>query len=85
MYVMLWERLIRRTKYILLFYFLSRVYVFFYFINALSTNPKKWSNTLKQFFSCCQRIVFSVFDLFVGMMLKSLRKMHFQKNLDYFQ
>ena len=25
--------------------------------NTLSTNPTKWSNTLKQFVSCCRRIV----------------------------
>ena len=26
-------------------------------INPLSANPTKWSNTLKQFVRCCQRIV----------------------------
>ena len=27
------------------------------FINPLSANPTKWSNTLKQFVGCCRRIV----------------------------
>ena len=26
-------------------------------INPLSTNPTKWSNTLKQFLGCCRRVV----------------------------
>ena len=35
--------------------------------NPLSVNPTKWSNTLKQFVSCCNS-----FDHFVGLALKGL-------------
>ena len=37
-------------------------------INALSANPTKWSNTLKQLIGFC----LSVFDHFVGLALKAL-------------
>ena len=78
------ERLISRTKNILRFYFLSRVYVFFslsYFVNALSTNSKKWSNTLKQFVGFCQRIVW-VFLIFLwGWCLKVWEKCIFRRIL----
>ena len=50
-------------------YFLS--FFFVYFI-PLRTNQTKWSNTYKQFVSCCQRIVLSVFDHFVGLAFKRL-------------
>ena len=38
-------------------------------INPLSANPTKWSNTLKQF-------SLSVFDHFVGLVLKELNIIH---------
>ena len=43
-----------------------------FFLNPLSANLTKWSNTLKQFVGCCQRIV-SAFDHFVGLPLKWLK------------
>ena len=36
-------------------------------LNPLSANPTKWSNALKQFVSC-------VFDNFVGLALKGLKR-----------
>ena len=39
----------------------------------LSANSTKWSNTLKQFVSLYRRTVLSVFDHFVGLVLKTLR------------
>ena len=53
------ERFILGTKYILLFYLLSRVCVIFLgsFINPFNNNPTKKSNTLKQFVGCSQQIV----------------------------
>ena len=39
---------------------------------ALSVNPTKWSNTLKQFVGNSRRIVLSVFDHFEGLALKGL-------------
>ena len=38
--------------------------------NSLSTNPTKWSNTLKQFFSNLPTDCLSVLDHFVGLTLK---------------
>ena len=43
-------------------------------INPLRAKPTKWSNTLKQFVGKSQEIVLSVFDHFVGLALKGLRK-----------
>ena len=37
-----------------------------------SANPTKWSNTLKQFVGNNRWIVLSVFDPFVGLVLKGL-------------
>ena len=42
--------------------------------NPLSVNPTKWSNTLKQFIGWCRQICLSVFDHFVGLALKGLRR-----------
>ena len=42
------------------------------FINPLSANPTKWSNTLKQFVSKFRTNCFSVFDHFVGLVLNGL-------------
>ena len=39
--------------------------------NPLSANPKKWSNTLKQFVGCYRQAV-RAFDDFVGLTLKGL-------------
>ena len=44
-------------------------------INTLTTNPTKWSNTLKQFVGCWPM---SVFDHFVGLALKGLYKLLLQ-------
>ena len=41
--------------------------------NPLSADPTKWSNTLKQFISKLPTNCLSVFDQFVGLMLKGLR------------
>ena len=40
--------------------------------NPLSANPTKWSNTLKQFVSKLPTNCLSVFDHFVGLLLKGL-------------
>ena len=39
-------------------------------INTLSTNPTKWSNTLKQFVSCCRWIVWVSLTILWGWRLK---------------
>ena len=41
-------------------------------VNPLSTNPRKWSNTLKQFVGNLLTNCFSLFDHFVGLALKRL-------------
>ena len=46
-------------------------------LNPLSTNITKWSNTLKQFVVKLSTNCLSVFDHFVGLVLKGLR--HFFK------
>ena len=43
-------------------------------INPLSVNPTKWSNTLKQFVGKFPTDFLSVFDHFVKLVLKGLRK-----------
>ena len=43
------------------------------YIDPLSANPTKWSNTLKQFVSKLPMNCLSVFDHFVGLALKGLR------------
>ena len=48
-------------------------------INPLSTNPAKWSNTLKQFFGKLQTNCLSVFDHIVKLALKGLNN-----NVTYF-
>ena len=42
------------------------------FLNPLSANPTKWSNTLKQFVGNLPTNCLSVFDHFVGLALKGL-------------
>ena len=42
--------------------------------NSLSANPTKWSNTLKQFAGNLPTNCLSVFDLFLKLALKGLRK-----------
>ena len=42
-------------------------------VNPLSTNPTKWSNTLKQFVGKLPMNCFSVFDHFVKLALKELK------------
>ena len=44
-------------------------------LNHLSTNFAKWSDTLKQFVGKLPTNCLSVFDLFVGLALKGLRKL----------
>ena len=41
-------------------------------LNPLSANPTKWSNTLKQFVGKLPTNCLSVFDHFVGLVLKGL-------------
>ena len=43
-------------------------------LNPLSTNPTKWSNTLKQFVGKLPKNYLSVFDHFVGLALKGLKR-----------
>ena len=43
-----------------------------WFVNPLSTNPTKWSDTLKQFVSKLSTNCLSVFDHFVGLALEGL-------------
>ena len=45
--------------------------------NPLSTNPTKWANTLKQFVGKLQMSCLSVFDYFVGLVLKGLKNCNF--------
>ena len=42
------------------------------YLNTLSANPTKWSNTLKQFVGCSNCL--SVFDHFVGLALSKVNK-----------
>ena len=42
------------------------------YVNPLSVNPRKWSNTLKQFVGKLPTNWLSVFDYFVGLALKGL-------------
>ena len=51
-------------------------------MNPFSTNPTKWSNTLKQFIGNSWRIV-SVFDHFVGLVLK--RKSYIKKMFHWYR
>ena len=44
------------------------------FINPLSANPTKWSNTLKQFVGNLPMNCLSVFDHFVILSLKGLKR-----------
>ena len=43
-------------------------------VNPLSTNPEKWSNTLKQIVGNLPTICLSVFDHFMNLALKGLRR-----------
>ena len=45
----------------------------FKYLNPLSANPEKWSNTLKQIVGNLPTICLSVFDHFVNLALKGLR------------
>ena len=48
-------------------------------MNPLSANPTKWSNTLKQFAGNLPTNCLSVFDHFVGLVLKGLTCGHLNK------
>ena len=50
-------------------------------INPLSTNPTKWSNTLKQFVGKLLMNCLSVFDYFVKLVLKGLKTHGKESNL----
>ena len=56
-------------------------------INPLSAKPRKWSNTLKQFFGKLPTNCLSVFDGFVGLARKGLKPFQIKilciKNLTY--
>ena len=45
-------------------------------LNPLSTNPIKWSNTLKQFVGKLLMNYLSVFDHFVNLALKGLKYLY---------
>ena len=51
---------------------LIKNYLFPYILKPLNTNPKKWSNTLKQFVGNLPTNCLSVFDHFVKLALKGL-------------
>ena len=53
-------------------------------LNPFSANPTKWSNTLKQFVGNIPRIAWVSFDHFVGLALKGLKKIAYQKFLENF-
>ena len=46
----------------------------FYFLNPLSANPTKWSNTLEKFVVKLPTNCLSVFDHFVGLALRWLKE-----------
>ena len=50
------------------------------YVNLLSANPTKWSNTLKQFISSLPTNCLSGFDHFVKMTLKGLMVAFFKIN-----
>ena len=50
---------------------------FYFFFNPLSAILTKWSNTLKQFVDNLSTNCLSVFDHFVGLVLKGLIEMNF--------
>ena len=60
--------------------FVPKVISIFPKFNPLTTNPTKWSNTLKQFVGNC----LSVFDHFVGLALKGLRNKYLPENSNCF-
>ena len=72
----------------------KRVNPFMPNVDPLSANPTKWSNILKQFVGFCRRTVwvcltncFSVFDHYVGLVLKGLKnwpKILFYSMFDHF-
>ena len=43
-------------------------------VNPLSANPEKWSNTLKQIVGNLPTICLSVFDHFINLALKGLKR-----------
>ena len=49
--------------------------------NPLSANPTKWSNTLKQFVGNLPTNYLSVFDHFVKLARKGLKRLHAFKEL----
>ena len=51
------------------------------YVNPLSANPIKWSNTLKQFVGKFPTNCLSVFDHFVKLALKRLKRLLFITNL----
>ena len=55
-------------------YFHVMVFILLVLLNPLSTNPTKWSNTLKRFVGKLPTNCLSVFDHFVKLALKGLRK-----------
>ena len=50
-------------------------------LNPLSANPEKWSNTLKQIVGNLPTIYLSVFDHFMNLALKGLKKNKYMKAL----
>ena len=51
----------------------SLTFTYHCLINPLSANPTKWSNALKEFVGNLPTNCLSVFDHFVGLVLKGLR------------
>ena len=52
------------------------------FLNPLSANPTKWSNTLKQSVGKLPTNCLSVFDNFVGLALKGLIALEFEEPVE---
>ena len=55
----------------------------FQLVNPLSTNPTKWSNTLKQFVGKLPTICLSVFDHFVGLAPRGSRTHQHVRNITF--
>ena len=57
---------------------------FYLYVNPLSANPTKWSNTLKQFVGNLLTNYLSVFDHFMNLALKGLSgPPYFSRNLAF--
>ena len=70
----IWKKIFTRYKNFALQRVLQKRKRLIYDLNPLGANPTNWSNTLKQFVGKLATNCLSVFDHFVGLVLKGLRK-----------